>query len=564
MPHTALNRSLPRLIWAAASAFLVLFLPLAAHAFRVNEATQEWLYPVQRGDNLYTLAERYLQSQGDWSKLQRLNRVVNPYQLPVGSTLRIPLPWLRKELTNAQVNHVRGNVQIVRGSQPGVPLVVGEKVHMGDALNTGPESSVTVQMLDGSQLLVLPNSQLSFETLLLVGKGKTPHTQVMLLQGGVETQVQPRDEPLRRYEIKTPTATLGARGTAYRVRSLRNSEGGSSSAVEVTEGRVAATAKEETQVPAGYGLVLSPTTLATAPTRLLDAPVLQNETLRLDRLPLRIEWPDVSGAVGYRAQVFSEIASSKTELLLDTLFANNTARWSDLPDGRYQLRVRAVDASGLEGRDANQVLIVKARPEPPVLRSPRPQSKVYGNQTTLEWAQVSGVVGYRLQVFNDGASVSKDTTPWLEQVLTDTTQHTLPFPPGHYRWRVASIRAGGDQGPYGDATPFEQRSVPASPTAEPPKLDGKNLTLSWRALLPGQQVELQLARDANFETLVVNEKTSATELTLPTPAPGSYHLRMRTLDADGFAGPFGAPQQIEVPRSWRWLLIPASLLLLAL
>jgi hypothetical protein len=563
MSYSVIERSLSRLMLSVVGVLLFFLLPVAAHAFRVDEAAQEWLYAVQRGDNLYALAERFLQSSGDWAKLQRLNRVANPYQLPVGSTLRIPLPWLRKELTSAQVSHVRGSVQVVRGSTPGVPLVAGEKVYMGDALSTGPESSVTVQMLDGSQLLVLPDSQLSFQTLLLVGKGKTPHTQVMLLKGGVETQVQPRNEPLRRYEIKTPTATLGARGTAYRVRLLEGSAE-ESSAVEVTEGQVAATATKETLVQAGYGLVLNPGASETAPTRLLDAPVMQNDALRLDRLPLRVEWPGVAGAVGYRAQVFSEAAPSRAALLLDTLFANNTARWSELPDGTYQLRVRAVDAQGLEGRDATQVLVIKARPEPPVLRSPRPQSKAYGDPTTLQWAQVSGVVGYRLQVFNEAAGGLTDAAPLVDQVLADTPLHTLPLPPGHYQWRVASIRAGRDQGPYGDATSFEQRPVPASPSAEPPKLDGKSLTLSWRALLPGQQVELQLAPDASFDTLVVNEKTSATELTLPTPPPGRYHLRMRTLDADGFAGPFGAPQQIEVPRSWRWLLVPATLLLLAL
>jgi hypothetical protein len=563
MHYTALKRSLSHLICVAAVGLMVLLSPLAAQAFRVNEVTQEWLYPVQRGDNLYTLAERFLQSNGDWAKLQRLNRVANPYQLPTGSTLRIPLPWLRKELTSAKVNHVRGSVQRVVGSSPGAPLIAGEKVHMGDALRTGPESSVTLQMGDGSQLLVLPDSELSVQTLLLVGKEKTPHTQVMVLQGGVETQVQPRNEPLRRFEIKTPTATLGARGTAYRVRLLGNAQD-ASSAVEVTEGQVAATATTDTLVRSGYGLVVRPGAPITAPTRLLDAPVLPTDALRIDRLPLRIEWPGVTGAVGYRAQVFSEVTASNAELLLDGTFAGNTARWSDLPDGRYQLRVRAVDARGLEGQNANQVLVVKARPEPPLLRSPGPQSKAYGDQTTLQWAQVSGVVGYRLQVFNGAASTSKDAAPLVDQVLADTPQNTLPLSPGQYLWRVASIREGGDQGPFSDAASFEQRPVPASPSAEPPKLDGKNLTLSWRALLPGQQVELQLARDANFETLVFNDKTSASELTLPTPAPGSYHLRMRTLDADGFAGPYGAAQKIEVPRSWSWLLIPATLLLLAL
>jgi hypothetical protein len=559
----ALNRSLLRLIFSLSGGLLILLTPVAGHAFRVDEAKQEWLYPVQQGDNLYNLAQQFLQSSGDWAKLQRLNRVANPYRLTVGGTLRIPLSWIRKELTSAQVTHVRGSVQRVSGSSLVASIGAGDNIQMGDSVQTGAESSVTIQMTDGSQLLVLPGSELNFQTLLLVGKGKTPHTQVMLLKGGVETQVQPRIEPLRRYEIKTPTATLGARGTAYRVRVLSDAAP-SSTAVEVTEGQVAATAAAHTLVPAGFGLVVNQNMAGTAPTRLLAAPSLQNDTLLLDRLPLRVEWPAVEGATGYRAQVFSDGTAAPTELLLDSSFSSNNARWSDLPDGRYRLRVRAVDAQGLEGRDANQALVVKARPEPPVLRSPRPQSKSYGDQAALQWAQVSGVVGYRLQVFADGATISKDTTPLVDQVLVDTPVHTLPLSPGHYQWRVASIRAGGDQGPFGDAISFEQRPVPASPVAQAPKLDGKSLTLSWRALLPGQQVEVQLARDKNFETLVVNQKTAASELTLPTPSAGNYYLRLRTLDEDGFAGPFGATQQLDVPRSWSWLLIPATLLLLAL
>ena len=43
-----------------------------------------------------------------------------------------------------------------------------------------------------------------------------------------------------------------------------------------------------------------------------------------------------------------------------------------LPDGEYRVRVRGVDATGLEGRDAEWPLTLDARPEPPVLVSPAP------------------------------------------------------------------------------------------------------------------------------------------------------------------------------------------------
>lgn len=561
MCHNMISRSQQRLALALYSALFIgaVLLAWPAQAFRVDETTQEWLYPVQRGDNLYNLAKQFLQSQSDWAKLQRLNRVTNPYQLTVGSTLRIPLPLMRKELTSAKVSQVRGTVQRVRDAQPGTPLQAGETIAMGDSLQTGAASSATVHMADGSELLVLPESQLSFQTLLLYGKGKTPHTQVMLIKGAVETQVQPRAEPLRRYEIKTPTATLGARGTAYRVRVLATPTT-DSTAVEVLEGRVAAIQKSETLVTAGFGLVLRPDGTSAAPSRLLAAPMLEKDPATVDRLPLRIQWPVVVGAAGYRAQVFTESGAQEPGLVLEGTFADNTARWADLPDGRYQLRVRAVDGQGLEGQSASQVMVVKARPEPPVLLTPQPQSKAYGEETSLSWAQVSGVTGYRLQVF----AGSNESSPLIDQVLPHTPTRTLALQPGPYRWRVASIRADGDQGPFGDLGSFEQRAIPASPTTEPPKLNSQALTLSWRALLPGQQVELQLARDATFQTLVVSEKAVGTELTLPLPPPGTYHLRLRTVDADGFAGPFSAAQQIEVPRSWEWLLIPAALLLLAL
>jgi hypothetical protein len=36
-----------------------------------------------------------------------------------------------------------------------------------------------------------------------------------------------------------------------------------------------------------------------------------------------------------------------------------------------------------------------------------------------------------------------------------------------------------------------------------------------------------------------------------------YHLRVRTIDANGFEGPYGGAQQVEVPRrfNWWWLLL---------
>jgi len=39
-------------------------------------------------------------------------------------------------------------------------------------------------------------------------------------------------------------------------------------------------------------------------------------------------------------------------------------------------------------------------------------------------------------------------------------------------------------------------------------------------------------------------------------------MRIRTIEADGFSGPFGKPQQIEVPASRWWLLVLTPMVLL--
>jgi hypothetical protein len=43
-----------------------------------------------------------------------------------------------------------------------------------------------------------------------------------------------------------------------------------------------------------------------------------------------------------------------------------------------------------------------------------------------------------------------------------------------------------------------------------------------------------------------------------------YHLRVRTIDADGFEGPYGGAQQVEVPRRFNWWLLLLLVPLLSL
>ncbi|MBT9457890.1 MAG: FecR domain-containing protein [Burkholderiaceae bacterium] len=516
----------------------------------------DWNYRVAPGDTLIGLQQRFLQAPADWRGLQKLNRVANPRRLMPGSSLRMPVAWLRQDATVAEVIHVQGQVGLQRGQGPASTVAVGDKLLTGDALQAPADGSLTLRFADGSRLLVRPQTRLMLERLMVYGQSEVHETRLQLQQGSLDSQVLPRTGGLRSYQIKTPTVTLGVRGTDFRAQA--DAQGAS---LEVLEGRVAASAGgakpgAERLVEAGYGLRAQSGQAPGMPAKLLPAPSLQGLPTLLERVPLRFAWPALSGATAYRAQV----TEPEGGLLLDGRFDSPAARWADLPDGHYRLRVRGIAASGLEGLDAGQAFRLKARPEPPFINQPAANAKVYGDSATLAWTRSTAAARYHLQL-SDSGDFGK---PRLDLADLTATEHRLALPPGSYHWRVASIRADGDHGPFGDAQAFTQRPVPPSPALEPPQISADKLLLRWQAQESGTRFEFQLAADAEFKQVLQQQTSAEPQITLARPPAGQYFLRVRSIDADGFVGPFGGTQQIAIPRSPWWLAAPLLLLLLAL
>ncbi|HSW07210.1 FecR domain-containing protein [Aquabacterium sp.] len=527
------------------------------------QAQPMWSYRIVRGDTLIGVAATQLGPGAGWRPLQRLNRVANPRRLQPGQVLRIPLAWLRVQPVRAEVLHVQGDVRVQRGGSAGSEVVAaGATLGSGDLLLAGPESALALKFADGSRLLVRPDTQVRFERLVQIGASGVPDTRLRLDSGSIDSHVQPAGAG-RRYDIGTPSVNLGVRGTEFRTQVEPQTR---TTRVEVIEGSVAADNAAQAGTPAaaigaGFGTVVALGQPVAAPRRLLDAPDLGPVPARLERVPLRLAWSPLAGASDYRAQVFpAEGVDAAGRLLLDGRFKEPGARWRDLPDGRYELRVRGVDAQGLEGRDARRSFVLKARPEPPFTRQPRADARLYGEPTRLAWTRAEGVASYRLQLA-DSADFS---APRADLAGLSGTEHDIALPPGSYHWRVASVRADGDAGPFGDAQAFTVRPVPPAPPLQPPRLSEAGVVLRWAAGEAGQTYALQVARDAAFTDLVQEQASAQPEATLALPPPGRYYLRVRAVDADGQAGPWGGVQLIDVPQSRWWLLLPALLLLLVL
>lgn len=517
--------------------------------------SQEWIYTVRPGDNLWNIAADYLTRMDYWRRLQALNQVADPQQLPPGMKLRIPVTWLKGQPTAARVLSVQGTAEVkVAFTGQTMTVTADLLLHSGDEIRTGSDGNVNVEFGDGSRLLVQANSFLVMDTLSAYGDANMVDTRLRLQQGRVDNQVTRRRSPRTRYEILTPAATSAVRGTRYR---LSMDAGDATARTEVLEGAVELRGTRQIRtVTGGFGALAEIGKPPAAPVPLLPPPVAADLPPVVTHSPIQLSFPALKGATAYRAQI-APTAQFET-LLFDAVSVNPVVRGPDLPDGDYALRIRGIDAKGLEGHDADHRFRLHARPEPLFLIKPAAQSAVLEHALVFEWAEPQNAVAYHVQLAEDEhfKTLVFDLPEYAKSSLTP--DQTLE--PKRYFWRVATQDAAGRIGPFSDPQFFR---LQATPKLQAPEVTAGTMTFRWSAGLPGQQYQFQLAKDFQFETVIVDQRVSEPQLTVSRPESGFLYLRMRTIDADGYVGPYSPAQRIDVPPATYWpFAIP--LLILAL
>lgn len=499
---------------------------------------------VQRGDTVIGLSRLWLEEPQRWRELVRPNGLRDPNRIYPGQTLKVPLRLMRTAPAPATVVSVTGGA----AGPGGQAVQAGQQLPEGSAVQTGDDGHVTLRLVDGSLLRLRPGSQLQLDLSRQVPGTEATRAGVALPAGRVEVEAARAAAGRPGFRVRTPQGVLGVRGTEFRV--ATDADEGRTRG-EVLGGTVAfsgradgAGSAPETPVTAGQGSVIGAQGEVSAPAALLPAPDASGWPARHEVPTVQLPLPDWPEAVAWRAQVAVDPQFDDVRIDLRQPAAPQL-RLAGLPDGRWFLRVRGIDAQGLEGLDQRYAFELKARPEPPLPASPAPRAVLFGDSVELAWARNDDSASDRLQVARDPAfaSLVRDEPALRRQEVT-----LDGLSPGVYHWRLGSTRADGDRGPWGVARSFELRPLPPGP--QPPRVGDHALSFSWDGEA-GQQWDFEMARDAAFAAPLVQQRLTSPTIDVPRPAGGRYYLRLRTHEADGFVGPWSRPHTIDLPNCVR-------------
>lgn len=514
---------------------LALLFGLFASLATAVVAAADWTYRVRPGDTVWDLAGKYIRSDIPWQRLQTYNQVSDPYHLPPGSLMRFPVAWLKQQPAKARVIGVHGDAFAIGVDGRRTPVAQDMRLGIGTTLQTNANASLTLQFADGSRLLLEPDSELKLDKLGAYGATGMVDTRMRLPKGRASSTVKSLHGSESHYIIQTPDIMSSVRGTSFRVGS-----GGGRSRVEVTEGHVRVSgANRQVMLKPNQGTTSGVAGAPAAAQALPDAPAsLEQEA---SRQPMLVRWTPVPGAKAYRVQVGATPAF--LFLLHDRVVADTQDSLDGLPEGTVGIRVRAIDAQGLEGRDATIEARIVSRP--PFTIEPAEGETVDVDRPRFRWASLGSNVLYHFQL----AGSEGFERPIIDLDKLDVLDLRSPqaLPPGDYTWRIASIDGEGNSS-FNDGTRFTVARPGAGPEISDETHDSATgeMQVRWPAGTPGQQFRFQLSRDAGFSRLAIDRTIADNRIALPKLGAGTWHARVQAIDSDGYPHPFGPGQSFKI------------------
>ena len=133
-------------------------------------------------------------------------------------TLLLDASALAQEARIGTIKTVKGVARIVSGSDS-VPATIGAAVHQNDAVETGEDGAVGLTFIDNTTLSLGPRSRITLSKVVF-NPDKGDFAFVAQLAKGTFMFVSGSIAKLapQAVEIRTPTSTIGIRGTRFLVK----------------------------------------------------------------------------------------------------------------------------------------------------------------------------------------------------------------------------------------------------------------------------------------------------------------------------------------------------------
>lgn len=382
------------------------------------------IYTVRKGDTLIRLARDYMIRPTDWQPVQKINRVADPHRLAVGSRLTVPIRLLRARPANATVAAFRGQALASPSGNAAQGVTIGQVLGEGARVTTGPASSLSLALTDGSVITLPSNSALKIGRLRKLLITDSIDYDLTLESGSVRSRVTPFRNRDDRFRLRNPIAVSAVRGTDFRTHFDAASDTARS---ELIEGGIAlkAGSAKETPLPPEFGAVIGRGgAIAVEP--LLPAPQLLSGG-GVQRAPaLAFAVQDVPGAIRYRLQIARD--SGFVDIVEDVAGDGTAFTLDGLTNGNYFARFTAIAASGLEGVPGTVAFRRRL--------------------ATATQAAVAGEEGYVFRWIGTGEGVRRyhfqlrrEDNPVLlvdEAGLSGSSIVMSDLPPGRYLWRVGT------------------------------------------------------------------------------------------------------------------------------
>ncbi|PIE42767.1 MAG: hypothetical protein CSA50_08655 [Gammaproteobacteria bacterium] len=479
----------------------------------------DWRYTLRPSDSLWVIANDYLKPGITWIELVRYNHIADPNTIAPGTTLRFPFGWLKVQPAPAITISVTGEAMLKKSqASQWLPLSLRQYLRVGDTIKT-VNGSVLVRFADDSVLRLDSHTTLVFNRLSQFGKSGMTDTGLRLEKGRVSTRVTPVEENGSRYEISTPSAVAAVRGTEFRLQT-----DGKRTNLEVTEGRVNLSLPSETlDIPAGYATGTTDNGTLSAAARLPLPPSIKQFVSPIVQLPATIAWNPVNGAKQYQYSLF-EGQRYNGNLLIRATTKTPQVTLNHLKNGNYTLTMRAITESGIHGIDDMQRLQVKAHAITATLISPKDGQHATDTPAAFRWQPMDSNVQAKLQVAVD--------QNFSELVIDSgySYQHnrslSISLKPNRYYWRVVT-QTGGNS-----IATSEVRTFTVSGKLEKPKIVSINYTgdranVIWKTITGAESYTMQLSDKKNFSSLLQEQTTGATEVSIRLNPGMTYYLRLR-------------------------------------